>query len=73
MKTIKKGARVDLSIFIKKVPKSFTRPQLYSTSSVFLAKVRKPPDISESNTESENCEEELNRAVPGHPRTRSET
>ena len=37
------------------------------TSSILLTEVRKSPDVSKTHTESKNCEEELDRAVPGDP------
>ena len=37
------------------------------TSSILLAEVGESPDVSKTNTKSENSEEELDRTVPGDP------
>ena len=37
------------------------------TSAVLLTKIRKPPDVPEAHAEPEHGEEELDRAVLGHP------
>ena len=37
------------------------------TSTILLAQVGEPPDVSEAHTEPKDCEEELDWAVPGHP------